>query len=168
MQRLTPPMYATRKAGDVSTARLVDFKLHHKSKKLSAAQRLGLAFEKKAIVHLNWELSDEVFAHPTFRFNNGTPLDQYAIPDALWVAGKTLTIFEIKLRHTADAYYQLKDLYAPIIAKAYPGFAINLVEICRHYDRTIKLPGKVTFVDNLKAHCEIPREGFGIYLWGGR
>lgn len=163
--KITPPTYSTREAGEVRSAELLTFDLQHRrDKKKSPAQKLGLQYERRALKMLQGELPFEICPHPTFRFNSGARLSQFAIPDAIYIEGSVLTVFEIKLSHSADAWHQLNSLYKPIIQKAYPHIHINLCEICRNYDRSIKLP-RVEFVDNLTCFVSTPSDRFGIYIW---
>jgi hypothetical protein len=168
-QEVTPPRYSTRDATDCRSAQLIPFPPRHKqTKRPSPAQKLGLRYEVKAFKHLSMELDSAVFFHPAFRFNAGKPFDEHAIPDAIYLHEGILTIFEIKLKHTADAWYQLRKLYLPVVQKAYPGAEINLCEICREYDPSIRLAGDVTFVENLNHFVARRSPAFGIYIWSGR
>jgi hypothetical protein len=171
MTLITPPLHSTRIAGQVQQAELLEFKLKHPNQRRSAAQSLGLRYEKKALVHLLQELDENVSFHPAFKFQSANAkFPQYAIPDALYLSkDNVLTIFEIKLKHTADAWYQLKRLYLPIVEKAYPGFAgrINLCEVCANFDTSIRLPS-IEMVDNLQQWTAAHRAAFGVYLWSGR
>lgn len=165
----TPPIHSRRDVGDVRTAELLPFRLQHPEKKRSAAQRLGISYERKALAHLAIELPHEVLNHPAFRFRSaGKAFDEHAIPDAIYLAKSVLTIFEIKIRHTADAWYQLRKLYLPVVQKAYPGYAINLVEVCKGFDPSIRLQGEVQLVEDLDSFTSEARIAFGIYLWSGR
>ena len=164
---LTPPTYAKREAGEVKSAKLLPFKLQHPKTKHTYAQRAGLLFERKAFLHLEKELGAVLF-HPAFRFNSGKRFDEHAIPDALYIHDNILTIFEIKLSHTADAWYQLKLLYLPIVSKVYPDFHINLVEICKSYDPSIRLAETPEIIDSLHHFCCTPKPTFGVYIWRGR
>jgi hypothetical protein len=166
---VTPPTHSTRIAGEVYSAELIDFKPKPSHAKKSVAQQLGLRYERRALVHLAAELEKPVVFHPAFRFRSeGKQFDQFAIPDALYISSSNvLTIFEIKLKHTADAWHQLKKLYLPIVAKAYPGYEINLCEICASYDRGVQIP-KATIIDLLPAFAATPTDFFGVYLWSGR
>ena len=170
--RATPPTYAKRNAEDVVTAELLKFKLYHPPKRRSAAQRLGLKYEKDVCSELLTTLDPvkgSLLFQPAFRFNAGRAFDEHAIPDIVYLApSNVITIFEIKLKHTADAWYQLRKLYRPIVAKAYPGHAINLCEVCKWYDPSIKLIGETEIVDNLWDWTNKPQTGFGIYIWSER
>jgi hypothetical protein len=166
--RPTPPTFSKRKAGNVLSAELLTFDLAHKKRRRSPAQRLGLAYEKKVLTELDLVLPGEFLRQPTFRFNNGRALDEFAVPDAIHLLDGVLTIIEIKLRHTADAWYQLNDLYRPIVARAYPSLHINMLEICRHYDRSVRLPFKPLIVDDLRHFVSRPQDQFGISIWSGR
>ncbi len=167
---VTPPTHSTRIAGEVYSAELIDFKPKASHAKKSYAQQLGLRYERRALVHLSAELERTVSWHPAFRFRaEGKQFDQFAIPDAIYLSSSNvLTIFEIKLKHTADAWHQLKKLYLPIVSKVYPDVVgINLCEICSTYDRGIRLP-QTTIVETLTAFTSAPTEFFGVYLWSGR
>lgn len=166
---LTPPTHSTRVAGEVYSAELIDFKPKASHAKRSVAQQLGLRYERRALVHLAGELERPVTFHPAFRFRSeGKYFDQFAIPDALYLSSSNvLTIFEIKLKHTSDAWHQLKKLYLPIVAKVYPEAKINLCEICSSYDRSVQIP-KATIIDNLAEFTSTPTDYFGVYLWSGR
>lgn len=167
-QEFSKPVFALRDATACRSAQLLDFKLHHPKRKQSHAQRAGIRYEKKTLKHLSLELPEPVMYHPAFRFNAGTPYDEHAIPDAIYLHEGTLTIFEIKLKHTADAWFQLNKLYKPILARAYPGARINLCEICRDYDPSIRLPGRIEKLDTLDAFVSTPQDAYGIYLYSGR
>lgn len=164
----TPPTFSKRKAGQVLSAQLLTFELRHKKTRRSPVQRLGIAYEKKILTALDLILPGEFLRQPTFRFNNGRPVDEIAIPDGIHLFDNVLTIIEIKLRHTADAWYQLNDLYRPVIARAYPHLHINLLEICRHYDRTVRLPSKINFLDDVRQFTSHPQHEFGIFIWSGQ
>lgn len=170
MNKPTPPRFATRDATECRTAELLEFPPQHKRKtRSSPAQKLGLRYEARVFRHLAMELDRAVFFHPAFRFNANRPFDEHAIPDAIYLSeAGILTIFEVKLKHTADAWYQLRKLYLPVVQKAYPGTQINLCEICREYDPSIVLPRPPQFVEKLNEFTSVKQNEFGIYLWSGR
>lgn len=148
-------------------AELLAFPLRHPKSRTTVAQRAGLRYETKAFLHLIFRLDHEVMCHPAFKFSNHTHLTEYAIPDAIYISKNTLTIFEIKLRHTADAWHQLNKLYLPILQKAYPAMHINLCEVCRYYDPTVKLQGSTTLLDDVVQFASAPQQSYGIYIWNG-
>lgn len=161
---ISPPAFAKRNAEGVLDSKLLDFKLKHSKSRSSPAQKAGLRYEKRALVHLALELDERLTSHPAFKFNQGKRLDEFAIPDAIYFGEEVLTIFEIKIRHTADAWYQLKRLYLPVVQRAYPEKIINLCEVYRSFDSSVVLPNAVQ-VDDLKAFCSKPHSGFGMYFW---
>lgn len=105
---------------------------------------MGLRFEAEAISSLDAQL--ECFTpHPVFKYKvheNSTVFS--AIPDglALHPSRQELTIIEIKLRHSIDAWAQLFNLYVPVVSLAFPGWKIKVLEICKWYDPDVKLPIK--------------------------
>lgn len=165
---LTLPTFALRDARGCSDATLLEFKLKHPNSRRSPAQRAGLAYEKKALNNLEIELPYKLLRHPAFSFRNGTRLVEYAIPDAIYLHDNILTIFEVKLKHTADAWYQLNNLYRPIISRAYPGLEINLCEICRDYDPEVRLASSQQIIENIEAFVSRAQSDYGIFLYSGR
>src|SRR4051794_22375828 len=95
--------------------------------KLSAAQRSGLRYEARAISYLSKELG---VGFPnvwwTFDDDDGRrrcQTDFYHIdPD-----GELVTIFEMKLGHTADSWWQLRQLYTPVLKEFFlPNVQFNV------------------------------------------
>ncbi len=130
----------------------------------------GIRYENKARANLGIELENCTF-NPAFRFKPEGGPSELAIPDALAFSSKgdILTIVEIKVTHTNQAYRQLNNLYLPIIRAAFPQITcINLLEMCKNYDPTVRLPGHIRIVERLDDFIQNPSDGFGIYIWSGR
>ena len=53
---------------------------------------------------------------------------------------KKLTIIECKYQHTADAYFQLEELYVPVVSCAFPRYTVATVEVVSWYDAAVRFP----------------------------
>ena len=108
----------------------------------SKAQRLGKRYETKVIRKIK-KLDIEGFVFgPWISFMSGSGSLRSCQPDMLWFNSRTKKgiIFEIKYTHTIDAYYQLVELYFPVVAKLHPEYEFSLVELTRSYDPAIQFP----------------------------
>lgn len=72
-------------------------------------------------------------------------------PDALILEerSKRCLIAEVKYQHTSDAWYQLKQLYLPVLRVALPGFTFHLLEIVHWYDPSTAWPERAINVATL-------------------
>jgi hypothetical protein len=53
-----------------------------------------------------------------------------------------IVIVEAKLRHCAEAYFQLRNLYLPIIRHLFPAWLVGLQEVVQWYDKFEHFPGE--------------------------
>lgn len=75
----------------------------------------------------------------------------------------TIVIVEFKLRHTSEAYYQLTQLYAPVLSHLFPRplWRLGLCEVVRWYDPSTIFP----VVPRLREHVEDCDEGYvGVHI----
>jgi len=74
-------------------------------------------------------------------------------PDALVVnaPARECTICEIKYQHTADAWWQLRQLYQPVVAVIYPTHRLRLVEIVHWYDPLVVWPEQHHLISSIDA-----------------
>ena len=133
-----------------------------------AAAKQGLRFEAKVLSALAADCGPRFLPSPCFSFQVNSKRGR-AIPDGLLLSQDqtTATIVEIKLRHSGDAWWQLTRFYHPIAQEALRGLRVVLLEICKHYDPSVKLPRPVAFVDTVDEAAEI-REAFHPVLVKGR
>lgn len=94
----------------------------------------GLRYEKQVLAKLDKEYDEELIIGPWLKFydENG---DGWCQPDALHfdILKGVLTVFEVKLSRTYDAWWQLRGLYAPLLAKAYPDFEVKVVKVVKNW-----------------------------------
>ncbi len=77
---------------------------------------------------------------------------RWAQPDGLLIDGikGIITIVEIKYSHTADAWWQVRRLYLPVLQKLFPPnlWRYEALEVVKWYDPDTVFPEKVQLVDN--------------------
>lgn len=123
----------------------------------SAAQKNGLRYETKVQGWLRRNVpSYQASRQFTFRDETGFRSiipDGYLLYDGITEA--QLTIFEIKSRHTPDAWWQLEKLYKPVLKQWLAAYnrtpRICLVEVCRSFDPAIVFPVKTYLVKDFVA-----------------
>lgn len=118
------------------------------NKKKYGRRAEGLRYEAKVHRHFEERFGARYVASPWFRFKElGVDKVRWCQPDALLIdmdAGQ-ITIVECKLQHTADAWWQLRWLYLPVIAKAFPGtiWSYGLIEVVKWFDCATPFPEKI-------------------------
>jgi len=133
---------------------------HHKRSRSSPSQKAGLAYEKKAVAYLRGLFPDLIVGQ-WFKFSDGRDT-RFCQADAIHFDGETAAIFEIKIRWTATAWWQLHELYLPIVVAAYQPKRVRLVCVTRSFDPAIPVPGRIEFADNLK---DVDAAGVAVHIW---
>lgn len=127
----------------------------------SAAQRAGIRYERKVLKQLKLELPS-VWTSPWFRFQTERD-SRWCQPDALLKSSEDLVIFEVKIRSTTDAWWQLEHLYKPVVEKAFERRVTGIVLICKHLDPMVGLPGEPHHVFSFRD-ASLAR-GFSVMQW---
>lgn len=91
---------------------------------------------------------------------------QWCQPDGLLYSPRRgiVYILEIKLKHTDGAWWQLHELYAPVIERIHPRnlWEIRLVEIVKWYDPSTYFPGR----HYLRRRPHLTAKGeVGVVIW---
>ena len=130
-------------------------------------RRNGEIYEAKVQKWLEAEFPRQYAPSPWFYFQAaGNEKVRWAQPDGLlfdFTSG-TITIVEVKLQHTAAAWWQVKWLYHPLVAHLFPPdlWKYNFVEIVKWFDKDTLFPEKV----QLLPHPALADEGrFGVHIW---
>ena len=155
---LTPAVYFKRQVSLRSLHSVQvrwDLYNHHIPAPRRGAKGLGVRFEQKALrcpsPLVPVALSQRFVSNPILEFIQGSRR-QRAIPDALLFSAdwKSILVVECKLRHTADAFYQMQGFYLPLVSRAFPSFRVCTLELCKFYDPVVRLPRSVAFVSSLE------------------
>lgn len=136
---------------------------------LTAAQKNGLRYEQKAHLYLQETLQDYAVS-PRFNFRDDTG-GRICIPDGLFYPlgmNKPVFIFEIKISHTSDAWWQLRRLYQPVVARYFANTerAVGVVEVCQSLDPATPFPENYVVIEDLRKWVEAgdPNK-FGVFQW---
>ena len=137
-------------------------------KRKRGAFAAGLRYERRAIEYLRSRYPREFAAHPWFRFRTHDAPVRWAQPDGLIVdffKGR-ITIIEIKLKHTTDAWWQTRRLYEPLVRYLFGErqWHYACCEVVRWYDPAIRVPEHVVFTDD---PSKLYASAYGIHIFGG-
>lgn len=132
----------------------------------------GIRYEEKAQAHILSEKPDRYVPSPWFRFRNkGRKKFYFCQPDGLhfdFTRG-LITIVEIKLQHTSNAWWQTRRLYEPVLQKVFPKSLWNfaILEVVKWFDPDIAFPEHYNFIKDLTFN-EIKPGEFHLHIWNGR
>lgn len=137
---LRPPDF--RIAGRVMTARFCAAPLlPRRNKRTTAAQKFGKRYEGRVLDLLSKQFAN-IRRCPWISFETDRVSYRLCQPDALIIGqtGADITIVEIKARHTIDAFWQLRHLYAPVVQNIFPSHKLRLLEIVKSFDGAVRFP----------------------------
>jgi hypothetical protein len=168
---LPPKPRGFRPAGRVRIASRVNMARRHPDHIPVNRYKEGLKYEKKALTHLQGEFqnsSSHFCIEPCFRFSNGHR-SRFCFPDAILLLPDQLfdVVIEIKTRHTFDGWWQLTQLYRPVVKKALQR-EVKLLEVVRSYDPGVALPEEETRVLDRASDVIGSNAPYNIYIWTGR
>jgi hypothetical protein len=133
-------------------------------KPTSARARLGVKYEQK--VHARLEDLFGLEYNPSQWFAYGYRGEtKYCQLDGLLFSEvrKLLILLEVKYSHTADAYWQVENLYLPVVRKWMQdsGYRIATVEVVKWYDPNVAFPRKPTLIDDI---LNAKPENFSVHI----
>lgn len=144
------------------------------SLRVTGAKRQGLNYEKRAQAYVEMQLAQKRISNPDLEYmkspwlcfkalgNNGRT--SYCQPDGLILdlAERHCVIVEIKLQHTAEAYWQVRKLYQPVLQVIYPTFTFSALEIVKWLDPHIKFPEAFKFAEDIWYNDQVK---FGVHIF---
>ena len=135
--------------------------------KRTGRRAVGVRYEAKGQAWLAAKYPDNYIPAPWLRFHNGQ--SKWCQPDGLLIDVKRgrITIVEFKLRHTSDAWYQVRELYEPVVRRLFPwpGWEFPALEIVCWFDPHIPFPEHYHFTHD---PMWVRGDEFGIHMWKGR
>lgn len=156
-----------------------------KGERSSPAQRAGKRYEQRVMawlqtvfparpclkmhmqsggaIHATEVLQSQLEIGPWFMYvdDRGPHVCQ---PDAIIRWGTSVVVVEVKRSHTADAWWQLRRLYEPVVSMALRTLTHPL-EICRTYDPAVYIPDPVELLDDVHDAQLSARTTFGVLQW---
>lgn len=129
----------------------------------TAAQSSGIRYEQKVHQFLGSVLPGY---RPSqgFRFYDRSGV-RFCVPDGVILNPARTIIFEFKFQHMPEAWWQLRQLYEPVLRSFVPGAEIHLVEVCRSYDPAVPFPERVKLIDSIEEYVKDPFPEFGVFRW---
>ena len=125
----------------------------------------GIRYEKKVHEVLSRRLGAKYVPNPWFVFGTSEPgPPRWCQPDGLVIniPRGMVTIIEVKYQHVGDAWHQLRELYCPVVARAFgPGCKVGVVEVTKWYDPATRFPEPITLVRNVE---DIDARKFGVHI----
>ena len=139
-------------------------------KKKSKAQALGLRYERKVHEYLERHYPDLLVISPWLKFYSEKNW-RWCQPDALLldIRNNTICIIEVKIKHTENAWWQVRKSYIPVI-KAIFGSDWNIVpiEVVKWFDPHTHFPEWFHFVDDISKFTTLDPNNFYVHIWNGR
>lgn len=132
-------------------------------------KRQGLEYEKKGHREFDQRYGGFYVPSPWFTYRRGDHIQpSWCQPDALLfdVRRNLLIVIEFKYQHTSDAYWQVMDLYIPVLeswlAEAPVPWDIRPLEVVKWYDPQTHFP-----VDPVLCPepSRVPQGAFGVHIW---
>lgn len=166
---LCPPPRNFRPAGRLREVRLeLRTPGFVKPRKVSGVRAAGISYERKCQAMLMEAFPLNYVQGPWFSFFiEGQHKLQYCQPDGLLIDIKQglITIVEIKLRHTTDAWWQTRHLYVPVVGKLFGDkmWKYSIIEVVKWFDPDVVFPEKFQMLRDI-SHTR-PGE-FGVHIWG--
>jgi hypothetical protein len=131
------------------------------------ARAQGLRYEAKAHEHFGGLYGEAYVPGPWFKFQTaGSDKIRWCQPDALLFQpflGRIL-VMEYKLCHNPDSWWQLRALYEPVLARAFPPtlWKFVLCEVTKWFDPATNFPESVTLTPN---PLEASPGRFYVHIW---
>src|SRR5258706_4834902 len=131
----------------------------------TAAQKDGLRYEEKVQKLLCQQFQGyrpSPFVHFSEVHDNGSNIYRTAIPDGILNLPWSCYVFEIKSQHCPEAWWQLDQLYRPILEARNKFRPFACIEVVRSYDPSMPFPCKVDLLD--VNDIITYRGGFGVVI----
>lgn len=133
------------------------------------ARAKGVAYERKFQRHFQSSHPVQYLPSPWIRYKLVSGALKWCQPDGLFfnVQAGIITIVEVKLSHTPDAYDQLWNLYHPVLEKIFSPrlWSIRGLEVVRWYDPYVGFPGKHRLRKSIE---DVKYDETGVLIWNPR
>jgi hypothetical protein len=130
----------------------------------TTAQRAGMRYERKVHEYLGRVL-DNYRPSQAFRFFDAGRGVRFCVPDGVVLNPSRTFIFEFKFQHMPEAWWQLRQLYEPVLRSFNRDAETYVVEVCRSFDPAVPFPEPVRLVDDLMEYINRPFKEFAVLRW---
>ena len=136
-----------------------------KRSRSTGAQANGIRYERKVQRYLTALCSGHYVPAPWFRYcTHNHPHWHYCQPDGLLFNynRNLITIVEIKLGHSLQAWWQVQNLYRPVINFVFGSrWSLAACEVTARHDPAIAFPNSLQHITRLSA---LQPNLFGLYI----
>lgn len=122
----------------------------------SGAQKAGLAFQKHVVKWAGERNDLFLEVGPWFAFTDDSDSRHFCQPDLLIRVNGLVLVCEIKLRWTADAWWQLRKIYLPVLEKFWPTSSFAPVCLCKSFDPAVSFPEEIQIRSELEECTTSP------------
>lgn len=117
-----------------------------RKKRYTGRRLAGIQYEKKVHEHLEVLYGDKYIRSPWIKFFAEGKW-RWCQPDALVldILRGRIVIVEVKYQHTSDAWWQVRQLYEPVLRAIFPDllWTFDACEVVKWYDPATAFPEKV-------------------------
>jgi hypothetical protein len=85
------------------------------------------------------------------------------VPDGLYLNDGEAIVFEIKISHMPDAWWQLRRLYQPVVERLSYVHSVSVIEVVRSFDPSQAFPEEVKVIRGLDGL--VSSSNFRVLLW---
>lgn len=158
-----PAPAAFRPAGRVLAASL-SFPPAIRKKRYTGRRLEGIRYERKVHERLELLYGDRYMASPWLKFFAEGKW-RWCQPDGLLFDLKRgrITIVEVKYQHTSDAWWQVRQLYQPVLEQIFPKnlWEYDACEVVKWYDPVTLFPERVVLAQEV---C-MKHPAFKVHIW---
>lgn len=124
----------------------------------------GIRYEKRVHEYLYSLYGEQYISNPWIKFFAGGSW-RWCQPDGLIFfpeAGR-ITIVEVKYQHTSDAWWQVRQLYQPVLASMFPEklWHFDACEVVKWYDPATLFPERIV----LAQEVGMKHPAFKVHIW---
>ena len=139
-----------------------------KKKRRTGRRRQGMLYEKKGHGHLTDLYGERYVPSPWLRFTDTiSDRARWCQPDGLLIEPErgVITLVEFKYQHTSDAWWQLRQLYEPVVGFLFPHdrWELRVCEVVKWYDPATLFPERVRMIPEI--HSLQSSKEFGVHIW---
>ena len=166
LRLLCPPPRRFTPAAGITNSSFVPQPSFVKRQKVRGAKARGLSYQRKVGAYLQQLFGDRCKVGAWIRFYNSSG-GHYCQPDAIITdhSRNQIIVVETKLKHTSDAWWQLRELYEPITKHLFGSkiWRFAVCEIVKWFDPSSSFPEAIHMLpDPTKARPD----KFNVHICG--
>jgi hypothetical protein len=140
--------------------------------RLTPAKKAGVRYERafNAFARKLWGPSYRTFEDAVLAFDD-VDGPRACRPDGVLVFNHiaSAVIFEAKVHHISDSYFQLRELYEPVVRKFLLVDRVVCIEVVRHFDPLLPYPCRTQLLNLLEVQDYVnhsqPSNEVGVWVW---